>query len=85
MKLEAPYGTVYDCPKCGRSGYYKPPYNTLDECMSCRWEREHPGIVGPDTPSALIRTTPGRTTMKIRELIDAVDDSDLQIGDEVSA
>jgi ribosomal protein L37AE/L43A len=42
MKLEAAYGTEYDCPQCGRHGYYKPPYNTLNECMSCRWQREHP-------------------------------------------
>lgn len=41
MRLEAAYGTEYDCPQCGRHGYYKPPYNTLDECMSCRWQREH--------------------------------------------
>lgn len=35
-------GDQYECPKCERVGYYKPPYNTEDECMSCRWEREHP-------------------------------------------
>ncbi len=35
-------GDEYNCPKCDRRGYYKPPFNTPEECMSCRWAREHP-------------------------------------------
>jgi DNA-directed RNA polymerase subunit RPC12/RpoP len=29
------------CPKCGSRFVYKPPFNNEEECMRCRWHREH--------------------------------------------